>query len=68
MEIGEMNEIELKKKTKVLALRVVKSTKALPTRTTGTVIGQQIVRSDTSHCHHGRVAKDSNSNLTRIED
>ncbi|PHQ32098.1 four helix bundle protein [Rhodopirellula bahusiensis] len=43
-----MNDVELKKRTKMLALRVLKLIAALPQTTGGQVIAKQIVRSATS--------------------
>jgi four helix bundle protein len=43
-----MNEQELKKRTKQLALRIIKLINSLPPTTTGQVIGKQILRSGTS--------------------
>ncbi|MEI6166741.1 MAG: four helix bundle protein [bacterium] len=43
-----MNEAELKQRTKVFALRVLKLVDALPKTTAGRAIGNQLVRSGTS--------------------
>lgn len=43
-----MNEIELKKRTKVFALRVMKMIEALPNSVSGQIIAKQIVRCGTS--------------------
>jgi four helix bundle protein len=43
-----MNEIEMKKRTKQFALRVLKMADALPTNRSGNAIANQIVRSSTS--------------------
>jgi four helix bundle protein len=43
-----MNEQEFKKRTKQLALRIIKLINSLPPTTTGQVIGKQILRSGTS--------------------
>ncbi len=43
-----MDEHEFKKRTKQLALRVIKLVEALPNTTTGRVIGKQMLRSATS--------------------
>ena len=43
-----MNESELKQRTKIFALRVIKLVGALPKTTVGRAIGSQLVRSGTS--------------------
>ena len=43
-----MDEVEFKKRTKQLGLRVIKLVEALPQSTTGSVIGKQLLRSATS--------------------
>lgn len=43
-----MDEQEFKKRTKQLALRVIKLVETLPNTTTGNVIGRQLLRSGTS--------------------
>lgn len=43
-----MNEVELKARTRQLAVRIIKMAEALPTSTTGKVITHQIIRSGTS--------------------
>ncbi len=43
-----MNEIEMKKRTKRFALRVLKLADALPTNRSGNAISSQVVRSGTS--------------------
>lgn len=43
-----MNEQEFKKRTKQLALRIIKLINSLPPTTTGQVIGKQVLRSGTS--------------------
>lgn len=43
-----MNEQEFKKRTKLVALRVMKLVEALPKHQTGEVIGKQLLRSATS--------------------
>jgi len=43
-----MNETDLKQRTKVFALRVMKLVGALPETTAGRVIGKQLIRSATS--------------------
>ena len=43
-----MNEQQFKKRTKNLALRIIKLVEALPPTTTAQIIGKQILRSATS--------------------
>lgn len=43
-----MNEQEFKKRTKELALRIIKLVSSLPKNTVGDVIGKQLIRSGTS--------------------
>jgi four helix bundle protein len=45
---GEMNEQELKKRTKQFGLRVMKLVGALPENSVGRAIGSQLIRSGTS--------------------
>jgi four helix bundle protein len=45
---GGVDELELKKRTKVYALRVMKLVGALPETTAGRTIGNQLIRSATS--------------------
>lgn len=43
-----MDSVELKKRTKAFALRVIKLVDALPNTTAGRTIGHQLIRSGTS--------------------
>ena len=43
-----MNEQEFKRRTKQLALRVIKVVEVLPNTLTGNVLGRQLLRSGTS--------------------
>jgi len=43
-----MDQVELKRRTKAFAIRIIKLAEALPTSTAGTTIARQIVRSGTS--------------------
>jgi four helix bundle protein len=51
-----MNEVELKDRAKVFALRVIKLVDALPRSATGDVIGRQLLRSSTSVAANYRAA------------
>lgn len=51
-----MNEIELKQRTKLFALRVIKLVAALPKSTEGRAIGNQLIRSGTSVAANYRAA------------
>ncbi len=51
-----MNSDELKARTKVFALRVIKLVESLPKTTTGRTIGNQLIRSGTSVAANYRAA------------
>ena len=63
-ERGTMNEIErrdLRKRTKLFALRMIKLYASLPKSTTAQILGKQAVRSGTSVGAHYREAKRARS-------
>src|SRR5439155_24347362 len=55
-ECGMRNESDLKKRTKVFALRILKLVDALPATTAGRALASQIVRSGTSVAANYRAA------------
>src|SRR5438874_6026723 len=55
-ECGSQNEPDLKKRTKVFALRIMKLVDALPATTAGRALASQIVRSGTSVAANYRAA------------
>ncbi|PYS23354.1 MAG: four helix bundle protein [Acidobacteria bacterium] len=72
-EVETMNDIErrdLRKRTKLFALRIVKLYASLPRSTEAQVIGKQVVRSGTSVGAHYREAKRARSTaefISKIE-
>jgi four helix bundle protein len=57
-----MTESELRDRTKIFALRIIKLVDALPNTTTGRVLGGQLVRSGTSTAANYRAACRARSN------
>src|SRR5437588_9349066 len=72
-EVETMNDIErrdLRKRTKLFALRIIKLYASLPRSTEAQVIGKQVVRSGTSVGAHYREAKRARSTaefISKIE-
>jgi four helix bundle protein len=63
-ELGMMNDIErrdLRKRTKLFALRIIKLYASLPRSTEAQILGKQVVRSGTSVGAHYREAKRARS-------
>jgi|SRR5438876_3324251 len=72
-EVEQMNDIErrdLRKRTKLFALRIIKLYASLPKSTEAQVIGKQVLRSGTSVGAHYREAKRARSTaefISKIE-
>ena len=67
-EGGSMNEkpVDIRERTNVFALRIIRLYDSLPKTTQAKVIGKQVLRSGTSVCAHVREGKRSRSNTELI--